>query len=119
MLAVLVLLSLPPATEPVERAIPLASLTPARAAELAGKVRLFEVVLDSAPGEWGGRVGYDAAHDNEPAIRGSVYVDREVADDATTVLVRGTLQVVKHPRRGSKGQFGGFTEYRLVGDVVE
>jgi hypothetical protein len=31
--------------------------------------------------------------------------------------VRGVLRVVKHPRRGSRGQFGGFVEYRLVGSV--
>ena len=102
------------ATEPVQRALPFASLTPAQAADLAGKVRLYKVALDSAQGEWGGRVGYDLAHDDEPAVRGSVYLDREADEEATVVYVRGVLQVNRHPRRGSRGQFGGFTEYRLV-----
>src|SRR5262249_36009581 len=115
MFAVLVLLSTPPATEPIERAIPFASLPPAQAAELAGKIRLYKVVLDSAPGEWAKRVGYDAAHDDEPAIRGSVYIDREAGEDETVVYVRAVLLVIRHPRRGSRGQFGGFTEDRLVG----
>src|SRR5262249_46303943 len=84
MLAVL-LLFVPPPLEPVERPITFASLTPAQASELAGKVRLYRVTLDSAPGECGGRVGYDAAHDDEPAVRGSVYLDREAEESATTV----------------------------------
>jgi hypothetical protein len=67
--------------------------------------------------EHDGRVGYDALHDDEPKVIGSVYLNREVSDDATTVYVRGVLKVIKHPRRGSRGQFGGFTEYRLVGSV--
>jgi hypothetical protein len=37
-------------------------------AELAGKVRLFKVTLDSASTWYGGFVGYDADHDDEPAI---------------------------------------------------
>jgi hypothetical protein len=116
LLAVL-LLCVPSPLEAVERAIPFASLTPAQAAELEGKVRLYKVVLDSAPTECGGRVGYDVAHDDEPAVMGSFYLDREVSDEATTVYVRSVLRVIRHPRRGSRGQFGGFTEYRLVGAV--
>lgn len=113
----LLLLFVPPPLEPVERPVELASLTPAKAAELAGKLRLFKVELDSAGTEHGGRVGYDAAHDDEPAVMGSVYLDREVSDDATTVYVRGVLLIVRHPRRGSRGQYGGWTEYRVVGAV--
>jgi hypothetical protein len=116
LLAVL-LLCVPPPHEPVERAIPFASLTPAQAAGLEGKLRLYKVVLDSAGTEVNGRVGYDAQHDDEPAIMGSAYLDREVDEDATTVYVRGVLRVIRHPRRGNRGQFGGFTEYRLVGKV--
>jgi hypothetical protein len=113
-LAVL-LLCVPPPLEPVERPIPFASLTPTQAASLEGKLRLFKVTLDSVPGESDGRVGSDAQHDDEPAVMGSVYLAREVADEVTTVYVRGVLWVVKHPKRGSRGRFGGFTEYRVVG----
>lgn len=115
----LLLLLVPPPLEPVERAVSLSSLTPARAADLAGKVRLYKVVLDSAGTEDGGRVGYDALHDDEPAVRASAYLASEVGDDATTVYVRGVLDVVRHPRRGSRGQFGGYVEYRVVGAVVD
>jgi hypothetical protein len=113
-LALLLLLLSP--LEPVERPIPFASLTPAQARSLEGKLRLYRVTLDSTGMEHDGRVG-DAAHDDEPKVMGSVYLNREVADDATTVYVRGVLKVIKHPRRGSRGQFGGFVEYRLVGTV--
>jgi hypothetical protein len=65
MLAVL-LLCVPPPLEPVERPITFASLTPAQAAVLSGKLQLHKVVLDSAGTEHGGRVGDDAAHDDEP-----------------------------------------------------
>jgi hypothetical protein len=116
LLAVL-LLFVPPPLEPVERPIPFASLTPAQAAALEGKLRLYKVTLDSSGTEYGGRVGYDAQHDGEPAIVGSVYLSREVSDDATTVSVRGVLRVVKHPKRGNRGQFGGVVGYRVVGSV--
>jgi hypothetical protein len=94
----------------------LAKLTQAQARALEGKLRLYKVVLDSAATEVNGRIGYDAQHD-EPAVMGSVYLAREVSEDATVVYVRGVLRGVKHPRRGIRGQFGGFTEYRLVGSV--
>jgi hypothetical protein len=48
---------------------------------------------------------------------GSACLDREMSDDATTVYVRGVLRVVKHRRRGSRGRFGGFVEYLVVGSV--
>jgi hypothetical protein len=99
MLAVL-LLCVPPPLETIERAIPFASLTPAQAAALEGKERLYKVTLDSAATEIGGRVGYDARHDDEPAVMRSVYLDRDVGEDATTVYVRAVQRVVKHPRRG-------------------
>jgi hypothetical protein len=72
MLAVL-LLCVPTLLEPVERPIPFASLTPAQAASLEGKLRLYKVTLDSATGEWDGRVGYDVQHDDVPAVIGSDY----------------------------------------------
>ena len=40
-----------------------------------------------------------------------------MGDDVTVVYVRAVLRVVRHPRRGSRGQFGGFVEYRLVGAI--
>ena len=40
-----------------------------------------------------------------------------MSEEATVVYVRGVLKVTKHPRRGSRGQFGGFVEYRVVGSV--
>jgi hypothetical protein len=98
MLTVL-LLCVPPPLEPVERPIPFASLTPTQAASLEGKLRLFKVTLDSVPGESDGRVGYDAQHDDEPAVMGSVWLSREVSDETTTVYVRRVLKVIKHPRQ--------------------
>jgi hypothetical protein len=68
MLAVL-LLCVPPPLEPGERPIPFASLTPAQAAALAGRLRLYKVTLDSAATEVGGRVGYGVQHDDGPAVR--------------------------------------------------
>jgi hypothetical protein len=50
---------------------------------------------------------------------GSAYLDRDVGEDATTVYVRGVLKVIKHPKRGSRDQFEGFTEYRVIGTVEE
>jgi hypothetical protein len=111
--ALLLVLAAPPALEVVERPVALASLTSAQAA-LDGKLRLFKVVLDSAGTEHGGRVGYDALH-GEPAVMGSVYLAREVNDDVTTVYLRGVLKVIPHPRRGSRGQFGGLVELRVIG----
>jgi hypothetical protein len=74
-----------------------------QARSLEGKLRLYRVTLDSTGTEHAGRVGYDALHD----------------DDVPTTPRRraGVLKVIKHPKRGSRGQFGGFTEYRLVGSV--
>jgi hypothetical protein len=106
LLAVL-LLCVPPSLEPVERPIPFASLTPKQAAPLEGKLRLFKVTLDSMGTEHGGRVGYDAQHDDEPKVMGSVYLSREVSDEVTTVYVRGVLCVIKHPRRGSRVSSAG------------
>src|SRR3954454_14999082 len=99
LLAVL-LLFVPPPLEPVERPIPFASLTPAEAAPLEGKLRLYKVALDSAGTEYGERVGYDVQHDDVPAVIGSAYLSREVGDEVTTAYVRGVLRVIKHPRRG-------------------
>jgi hypothetical protein len=112
MLAVL-LLCVPPSLEPVERPIPFASLTPAQAASLEGKLRLYKVTLDSAPGECGGRVGYDALHDDEPAVIGSVWLNREVSDETTTVYVRGVLKVARAGAR-PHGRVSEGTTYAAV-----
>jgi hypothetical protein len=55
LLAVLIL-CVPPPFEVVERPIKFASLTPAQARSLEGKLRLFKVVLDSMGVEHDGRV---------------------------------------------------------------
>ena len=64
------------------------------------------MVLDSAGTQDGGRVGYDAQHD-EPAVIGSVYLSREAGDETTTAYVRGALRVVKHPGVGTAGSSAG------------
>jgi hypothetical protein len=53
-------------------------------------------------------------------VRASLYVPAEAGQAGDVVYVRAVLRIVRHPRRGSRGQFGGFVEYRLdgVGEVA-
>src|SRR5262249_31967350 len=108
---------MPPATEPVERAIPFASLTPAQAADLVGKVRTYRVVLDSAPGGRGRQVGYDAAHDDVPGDQGQRRPHQGGGRRRHGGLCPWCVAGGGAPRRDSRVQFGGFVEYRLVGTV--
>jgi hypothetical protein len=122
MLACVLLLALSPAPapspalEPVDVPVTLATLTPAEAARLEGKVRRYRVVLASSPVEEDGWTGYDVEHDDEPSVMGSVYLrGGEAGEPGDAVLVEARLKVIRHPKRGSQGQFGGWVEYRLVG----
>jgi hypothetical protein len=56
-----VLLLCAPPLEPGERPTPFASLTPAQARSLEGKLRLYKVTLDSMGMEHDGRVGPSTA----------------------------------------------------------
>jgi hypothetical protein len=105
-----------PALEPVDVPVILAQLTPAEAARLEGRTKRYRIVLASAPVEEDGWTGYDVEHKGEPAVMGSVYFKGGEAGQAgDAVVVEARLKVIRHPKRGSRGQFGGWVEYRLVG----
>jgi hypothetical protein len=108
LLCLLLLALVWPALEPIERAIPFATLSPDHAARLAGPERWYKVELDSSEDSQDAWILFDCKGDDEAVLytiwlpEGSV-----VADE---MLVRGSLVVIKHP---ASGDFAGFTEYRL------
>jgi hypothetical protein len=85
----------------------LAALTPRDAYALQGRPALFLVKVDSGEDEHGGFTLYDCVSPDDVLRSAWLYNGREVDDE---MVVEATLRVIHHP---GKGEFVGFTEYRL------
>jgi hypothetical protein len=111
-----------PGSAPTVRTYDLALLRAAEAARLQGRRALFLVTPDSRTGESdGGSLWFDNASPDGVYRSVRLLPAQELSDQADTLVVQGTLQVIRHSavKGNDHSEPPGLVEYRLTGAVAQ